>query len=151
MELNPRMQFYQQVTITPKTSYTDIPWNSSIPDLWLVEIFSTTFLKLLNGIQRNLTGSKIFTSSTKFVFFELFRKPRCLPYRLSIKVALCTEVHDMWPFGLLLWNINLKFCLWFCYTVWISWHVYILLQELLPFHWKLVFQIFVSPAKHSST
>ena len=26
-------------------------------------------LKLLNGIQRNLTGSKILTSSTKFVFF----------------------------------------------------------------------------------
>ena len=39
------------------------------PDLWLAETFSISPLKLLNGIQRNLTGSKIATSSTKFVFF----------------------------------------------------------------------------------
>ena len=38
------------------------------PGLWLAETFSTSPLKLLNGIQRNLTGSKISTSSTKFVF-----------------------------------------------------------------------------------
>ena len=38
------------------------------PGLWLVETFSTSPLKLLNGIQQNLTGSKIATSSTKFVF-----------------------------------------------------------------------------------
>ena len=37
--------------------------------LWLAETFSTPPLKPLNGIQRNLTGSKISTSSTKFVFF----------------------------------------------------------------------------------
>ena len=39
-------------------------------------------LKLLNGIQRNLIGSKISTSSTKFVFFGPIGKarwpPRCL-------------------------------------------------------------------------
>ena len=39
------------------------------PGLWLAETFSTSSLKPLNGIQWNLTGSKISTSSTKFVFF----------------------------------------------------------------------------------
>ena len=38
------------------------------PGLWLAETFSTS-LKPLNGMQRNLTGSKISTSSSKFVFF----------------------------------------------------------------------------------
>ena len=33
-------------------------------------------LNPLNGIQRNLTGSNISTSCTKFVFFELMGKPR---------------------------------------------------------------------------
>ena len=44
------------------------------PGLWLAEIFSTSPLKPLNGIQRNLTGSKIWTSSTKFVFFRPIAK-----------------------------------------------------------------------------
>ena len=35
------------------------------PGLWLAETFSNSPLKLLNGIQRNLTESKISTSSTK--------------------------------------------------------------------------------------
>ena len=39
------------------------------PGLWLAETFSTSSLKPLNRIQRNLKGSKISTSSTKFVFF----------------------------------------------------------------------------------
>ena len=39
------------------------------PGLWLAETFSTSPLKPLNRIQRNLTGNKIFMSSTKFVFF----------------------------------------------------------------------------------
>ena len=39
------------------------------PGFWLAETFSTSPLKPLNGIQWNLTGSKISTSSTKFVFF----------------------------------------------------------------------------------
>ena len=38
------------------------------PGLWLAETFSTSHLKLLNRIQRNLTGSKISTSSTKLCF-----------------------------------------------------------------------------------
>ena len=43
------------------------------PGLWFVEPFSTS-LKPLNKIQRNLTGSKISTSSTKFVFFRPIQK-----------------------------------------------------------------------------
>ena len=38
------------------------------PSLWLAEALSTSPLKPLNRIQRNLTGSKISTSSTKLVF-----------------------------------------------------------------------------------
>ena len=40
------------------------------PGLWLAEIFLTSPLKMLNGIQQNLTGNKISTSSTMFVFFS---------------------------------------------------------------------------------
>ena len=46
------------------------------PALWLAETFLTSPLKPLNGIQRNLSGSKISTSSTKFVFFGRIRKTR---------------------------------------------------------------------------
>ena len=52
------------------------------PGLWLAEIFSTSPLKLLNGIQWNLTGSKISTSSTKFVFFGPIGKTRWPPWPL---------------------------------------------------------------------
>ena len=44
------------------------------PGLWLAEAFSTSPLKPLNRIQRNLTGSKLLTSSTTFVFFGPIRK-----------------------------------------------------------------------------
>ena len=47
--------------------------------LWLAETFSTSSLKPLNGIPRNLTGSKISTSSTRFVLFGPIRKTRWLP------------------------------------------------------------------------
>ena len=52
------------------------------PGLWLAETFSTSPLKLLNGIQRNLTGSKISTSSTKFVFFGPIWKTTWPPWPL---------------------------------------------------------------------
>ena len=52
------------------------------PGLWLAETFSTSPLKLLNGIQGNLTGIKISTSSTKFVFFGPIRKTRWPPWPL---------------------------------------------------------------------
>ena len=52
------------------------------PGLWLAETFSTSPVKPLNGIQRNLTRSKISTSSTKFVFFGPIVKPRLPPWPL---------------------------------------------------------------------
>ena len=52
------------------------------PGLWLAEAFWTSPLKLLNRIQRNLTGSKISTSSTKFVFFGPIGKTRWPPWPL---------------------------------------------------------------------
>ena len=52
------------------------------PGLWLAETFSTSPLKPLNGIQRNLIGSKISTSSTKIVFFWPIEKTRWPPWPL---------------------------------------------------------------------
>ena len=52
------------------------------PGLWLAETFSTSPLKPLNGIEWNLTGSKISMSSTKFVFFGLIGKTRWPPWPL---------------------------------------------------------------------
>ena len=52
------------------------------PGLWFSETFSTSLLKPLNRIQRNLTGSKISTSFTKFVFFGPIRKTRWPPWPL---------------------------------------------------------------------
>ena len=48
----------------------------------LLFTFSTSPLKLPNGIQRNLTGSKISTSFTKFVFFGPIGKIRWPPWPL---------------------------------------------------------------------
>ena len=61
------------------------------PGLWLAETFSAS---PLNGIQRNLTGSKISRSFTKFVFFWADRKNKM--------AALASD----WQrhFRLLLWN-----------------------------------------------
>ena len=69
------------------------------PGLWLAEIFSTSPLKSLNGIQRNLTGSKISMSSTKFVFVGPIRKTKWPPWPLN------------WlrHFRLLLWNRWMEF------------------------------------------
>ena len=52
------------------------------PGLWLAETFWTSPLKPLNGIQWNLTGSKISKSSTMFVFFGPIRKKRWPPWPL---------------------------------------------------------------------
>ena len=52
------------------------------PGLWLAEAFLTSPLKPLNGIQRNFIGSKISTSSTKFVFFGPIGKTRWPPWPL---------------------------------------------------------------------
>ena len=136
------------------------------PGLWLAETFSTSTLKSLNRIQWNLTGSKISTSSTKFVFFGLIGKTRWPPWplicwdifdfssetaewistkldrkqdlnvlyqacvlgpsvnknvclgRFLKKMAYCTQVHDMWPFVPLVYEIKglglSSFCLSVC-------------------------------------
>ena len=55
------------------------------PDFWLVETFSTSPLKPLNGFQRNLTGSKISTSSTKFVCFGPISKQKGPPWSITLK------------------------------------------------------------------
>ena len=55
------------------------------PGLWLAETFSTSPLKPLNGIQRNLTGSKISTSSSEFVFFRPISKQKCPPWPIPQK------------------------------------------------------------------
>ena len=68
------------------------------PSLWLAEIFSTSPLKPLNEIQRNLTGSKISTSSTKFVFFGPISKQKCPPWSIRHIVLRCTICG---PLGLL--------------------------------------------------
>ena len=52
------------------------------PGLWLAETFSTSPLKPLNGFHWNLTGSKISTPSTKFVFFGPIGKTRWPPWPL---------------------------------------------------------------------
>ena len=52
------------------------------PGLWLAETFSTFSLEPLNGIQRNLTRSKMSTSFTKFVFFGPIGKQRWPPWPL---------------------------------------------------------------------
>ena len=53
--------------------------------LWLAKTFSTSPLKPLIWIQQNLTGSKISTSSTKFVFFGPIGKTRWLPFPIRLK------------------------------------------------------------------
>ena len=53
------------------------------PSVWLAETFSTSPLKPLNRIQRNFTGNKISTSSTKFVFFGPIGKTRWPPWSLN--------------------------------------------------------------------
>ena len=52
------------------------------PGLWMAEAYSTSPLKPLNWIQRNLTGSKISMSSTKFLFFGPIEKTRWPPWPL---------------------------------------------------------------------
>ena len=79
------------------------------PKLWLAGTYSNSPLKLLNGILRNLTGSKISMSSTKFVLYlGQSEKQECRPGESVKKVALCTQVHNMWPLGPLVCTCSLS-------------------------------------------
>ena len=71
------------------------------PCFWLAETLSTFTLKSLKGNQRNLTKSKISISPTSVMFFfRIDRKNKIAVLSdLSIEVAHCTRVHDMWPIG----------------------------------------------------
>ena len=68
------------------------------PGLWLIEAFSTSPLKLMNGIQQNLIESKISTSSTTFISGKSVKNNGGPGLRVK-KVAHCTQVHDVCPFG----------------------------------------------------
>ena len=74
------------------------------PGLWLAETFSTSPLKPLNGIQRNLTGSKISVPLPSLCFSGGWVNKNVCFDRFLKKVAHCTQVHDMWPFGPLVWH-----------------------------------------------
>ena len=70
------------------------------PGLWFGETFSTSILKPLNGFQRNLTGSNISTSSTKFVFLWPISKQKGPPWSIPLRGGtLCSGVRyvALWP------------------------------------------------------
>ena len=52
------------------------------PSLWLAETFTTSSLKLLNGICRNVAECKSWTSFTKFVVFGPIRKNKMAAHPL---------------------------------------------------------------------
>ena len=82
-EFNKTWQEARSQRPLPSLCFSDrLEKQDGCPGLWLAEIFSTSPLKPLNGIQRNLTGSKILTSSNKFVFFGPVRKTRWPPWPL---------------------------------------------------------------------
>ena len=69
------------------------------PGLWLAEKFSTSPMKLPNRIQRNLSGSNISTSSTKFVFFRPIGKKDGRPGHWlprDFRLHLWTEFNETW-------------------------------------------------------
>ena len=73
------------------------------PGLWLAETFSTSSLKLLNGIKRNLTGSKISMTSTKFVFFGLIGKKDGHP---GLWLAETFSTSSLKPRNRIQWNLT---------------------------------------------
>ena len=81
------------------------------PGLWLAEAISTSPLKLLNGIQQNLTGSKISTSSTNFVFFWPISIQKW--WQIVLRCTICG------PLGLLFCQLDNQDdypCLWLAET-----------------------------------
>ena len=75
--------------------------NIAAPDLWLAETYIFNFsFESKNGIQWNLIESKILTSSSKIVFFGPFWvNKNGRPGGSIKKLAHGTQVHNMFPFG----------------------------------------------------
>ena len=80
------------------------------PGLWLAETFWTSSLKPLKGIQRNLTGSKISTSSTstKFVFFRRWVKKNAALAALSKRWRIVLRCTICGPLGLLFLKLTFR-------------------------------------------
>ena len=69
-EFNETWQEVRSQSPLPSSCFSDrLEKQDGHPCFWSADAFLTSPLKLLNGIQRNLTGSKILVSSTEFVFF----------------------------------------------------------------------------------
>ena len=76
-----------------------------LPGLWLAETFSTCSLKQLNGVQGNFTGSKISTSSTKFVFSGRLEKQDGPPvwsvkkWQIVLRCKICGPLGPLLPYA----------------------------------------------------
>ena len=86
---------------TYKAPYNKSLWQACIRWLWY--LLFTSSLKPLNWIQRNLTGSKILTSST--IGWDIFG----FSETAEQKVAHCTKEHNLWPFWPLVAELLSKF------------------------------------------
>ena len=73
------------------------------PYLWLIATYSTSPLNTLNGIQRYFSGSKISTSSSKFVFFGLSGKQDGRP---DLWLVEHFSTPPMEPLNRIQWNLT---------------------------------------------
>ena len=87
------------------------------PGLWLAETFSTSPLKPLSGIQRNLTGSRFQRPLPSLCFAGRSVNKNVRLGRVVKKVAHCTQVHEMWPFGPLVSSPEPKAHVSYCHSV----------------------------------
>ena len=69
------------------------------PSLWLAETFSTSLMKPLNGIQQTWQEARSQCPLPSLCFSGRSEKQDGRPGRFLKKVAHCTQVHDMLPFG----------------------------------------------------
>ena len=101
MEFNAIWQEFKQSS----TKFVFLGWSDNqerCPGLWLAKTFLTSSLKLLNRIQRNLTGSKLSTSTTKFVFWgrsETKMATLASDWPRPLLLLLCndwTEFNETW-------------------------------------------------------
>ena len=79
---------------------------AALASYWLRHFL--TSLKRLNGFQQNVTGNKISTCPTKFVFIRSNGKQDGRPGQFVKKVAHYIRVHDMLPFESLVLALLVK-------------------------------------------